>query len=366
MSSDTLVISDGDQDDEINGELVPQNSHKVPNTWTGPFSSGTSDRALSTGNDIAEQEKPQKARIDAQENAFEQIRSTSSSIGDETTTSRSDSQISLPQTPSSEKDEQSEIEDSQGSEISLPQTPASEKDRQSEIEDSEEEDLNTEHTRSELLSVTTPSVRGSQDRERVVLPTPYQVEFGLPMKTPTIEAYVKAHCLTLKSSRTRPQSNIQDEIAKILNTSRLLDFYKARRELYQYLENRVIVPGKKLQAHTTWNMSNPGEILDTLQTVRKNTFDAKIHRAYGQTMLFSSINSQVNEGNKSIVTGQMLGHRAILEKLAREKAGSVSKLEKDRMIASYLSEYYAGKKWLGVIDWFGGSGIVLIFVTAGK
>ncbi len=342
MSDDTLVISDGDEDDETNGEMVAQNSHKVPNTWTGSFSSGTSDRALSIGNDVAEQEKSQNSRTDARENVFEQTRSTSSSIGDETTTPRSDSQISLPQTPASEKDEQSEIEDS------------------------EEEDLNTEHTRSELLSSTTPSVRGSQNRERVVSPTPYQVEFGLPMKTPTIEAYVKAHCLTLKSSRTRPQFYIQDEIAKILNTSSLLDFYKARRELSQYLENREIVPGKKLEARTTWNMSNPGEILDTLQTVRKNTFDAKIHRAYGQTMLFSSINSQVDEGNKSIVTGQMLGHREILKKLALEKAGSVSKLEKDRMIASYLSEYYAGKKWLRVIDCFGGSGIVLIFVTAGK
>ncbi len=55
-----------------------------------------------------------------------------------------------------------------------------------------------------------------------------------------------------------------------------------------------------------------------------------------------------------------------MKELACKKAGPVSRTELDQIISSYIYEYHAGQKWLAVMDWFGGSGIVLVFVIAGK
>ena len=215
-------------------------------------------------------------------------------------------------------------------------------------------------------SVARTSVRYLQEGGMIYVPTDDEIEMGLPLRSAPIEAYVTAQCVKLKPLTTRPNFDVHDEIAKVLDQSRSLEFYKSKHDLCQFLQNRVKMPGRKSQSHTTWNVSSPDEILDTLETVKTNTWDAKIHRAYGQTMLFSSVNIQVEIGHKSTVTGRMFDHTAILEELARKKAGCVSKDEVDHMISSYKDEYYAGKKWLAVMDWFSGSGIVLVFVTSGK
>ena len=200
----------------------------------------------------------------------------------------------------------------------------------------------------------------------MLVPTKYQIELGLGRKTPAIEAYVRATLLTLITLTTRPQFNIHDEIAKILTVTPFLEFYKTKRQLHQYLENREKMPGEKLQTRTCWNVSDPSEILDGLENVKRNTTDNKIHRAYGQTMLFSSVNNQVVREYTSTVTGHQSSHIKILEHLAVMKAGPVSETEIKDTISSYKYEYDAGRKWSAVIDWFGGSGIVLIFVTAGE
>ena len=69
-----------------------------------------------------------------------------------------------------------------------------------------------------------------------------------------------------------------------------------RTTLVQYLEDREKMPGHKIQARPSWNISNLGDILDALQTVKTNTVDNKIHRAYGQKLLFTSVNNKVNKG----------------------------------------------------------------------
>ena len=343
MTSGTIHVSDSDEEDDAKTKIVPtpKSSHRAPDPFAEPVNMSSPSRIFSIGQHTGVPQKLTKAEM----NIGNETRTVSSSIRGKSRTPRSDSQCS---------------------ERGLPHTQASQDDEQSATEDSDKEDDDAEPAENEFSSVATLPVCGVQEREVSLLPTPYQIEVGLPMRTPVIEAYVKAHCLKLKPLTTRPSFSVHDEIADILDKSRLLEFCNARRELYQYLENRAMMPGKKLQARTTWNMSNPGEILETLQTVKTNTSDAKIHRAYGQTMLFSSVNNQVEEGYKSTVTGHLFDHTAILEELALKKAGSVSTSEKKRMISSYLYEYHAGKRWSAVIDWFGGSGIVLVFVTAGK
>lgn len=217
-----------------------------------------------------------------------------------------------------------------------------------------------------MPSVDVACVNDRQVKEMTALPTAYEIESGLSSGSPIMENYVKASLLALEPSTTRPNFNIHVEVARIWNITLLLDFFKTRRELHQYLDNREKMPGEKLQTRTYWETSDPSEILDTLDNVKRNTVDNKIHRAYGQTMLFSSVSKEVARGYKSTVTGNRSDHTALLEELARKKAGPVSETEVNQIIAGYFYEYYAGQRWLEVIDCFGGSGIVLVFLTAGN
>ena len=254
----------------------------------------------------------------------------------------------------------------QSSAIAPSHASAPEKDEESIGENLEKQDPDTKPTENKVSNGAVRFVNVERDGDTVVQPTTYEIEFGLSSGSLIMENYVKTSLLALAPSTTRPSFDIHDEIDKTWRIIRLLDFYKTRRELYQHLENREKMPCGKLQARTTWDSSDPSEILDTLENVKRNTTDNKIHRAYGQTMLVQSVNAQVAQGYKSTVTGHRSDHTSLLEELARKKAGPVSKTEADQTIASYFYEYYAGRRWLGVIDWFGGDGIVLVFVIAGK
>ena len=256
--------------------------------------------------------------------------------------------------------------ESQSSEIGLPHTSnlTSERNEEGMDEITEKEAPSTTSAENRLSSVavTCPS----EEANPIATPTAYQIEFGLSSGSPNIANYVSLSLFTLEPSTTRPTSSIHAEVAKIWKIILVLDFFKTRRELHQYLENREKMPGEKLQARTDWELSDPSDILDTLDHVKRNTIDNKIHRAYGQTMLFLSVNAQVAAGYKPTITGHRSDHTGLLEELALKRAGPVSKTEVDQTIASYFYEYYAGQKWLAVMDWFGGSGIVMVFVVAGK
>lgn len=258
--------------------------------------------------------------------------------------------------------------DQQSFEIALPQTsiPTSGVGGESGDEITENGAATMTAAEYRMPSVDVACVNDQQVKEMAALPTAYEIESGLSSGSPIMENYVKASLLALESSTTRPNFNIHVEVARIWKIILLLDFFKTRRELHQYLDNREKMPGEKLQARTYWETSDPSEILDTLDNVKRNTVDNKIHRAYGQTMLFSSVSKEVARGYKSTVTGNRSDHTALLEELARKKAGPVSETEVNQIIAGYFHEYYAGQRWLAVIDCFGGSGIVLVFLTAGN
>lgn len=256
----------------------------------------------------------------------------------------------------------------ESSETCVPQTPNSTSgmDEESRDEMPEKEAPRATAAENRPSSVAVARVNDRKVEEMAALPTAYEIESGLSSGSPIMENYVKASLFALGHSTTRPNFSVHTEVARVWKIILLLDFFKTRRDLHQYLENREKMPGEKSQARITWKSTNPGEILDTLDSVQRNSVDNKIHRAYGQMMLFSSVNARIATGYESTVGRHLFDHTALLEELARKKAGPVSKKEVDQVIASYLKEYFAGQRWLAVTNWFGGSGIVLVFVTAGK
>lgn len=245
-------------------------------------------------------------------------------------------------------------------------TTAPEKEGESKSETSEKQDSVTKPADNAESSAAIELVCGQREGEKPVLPTKYEIEFGLVMGSPKTEAYIKACLVGLKSLTTRSNFNIHEEVAIVWSIIPLLEFFKSRRELHQHLKSRENITGHEVQALTKWNTSEPSEIMDALVKVQRSTIDNKIHRAFGQTKLVESVDAQVTRGFKSVVSGHRSDHLALLEELASKKAGPISKTERDQMIYSYTYEYRAGQKWLEVMDWFGGSGIVMVFVIASE
>ena len=115
-------------------------------------------------------------------------------------------------------------------------------------------------------------------------------------------------------------------------------------------------------------MNEPNQIIDALGSMNNNTYDARIHRAYGQMRLSLKVEDRAKH---QVVHASSKGHQQepysiVLESLAAEHAGNVTGSEKTKIKNNYKSEYSAGKKWRQVAGLFGGPGVVLAFVCASK
>ena len=216
-----------------------------------------------------------------------------------------------------------------------------------------------EHT--ELAETSIP-IR--DDREK------YRVEVGLTRGTTAVRDQVKRECLGRHIDNPRKV----EEVEAILDTCLSLEFGIVKYQLLEFLGNRLSNPGSRVEINSTWNLTDPNMIFDALQTISNTNLDSKIHRVYGQMRLFNSVMDKANSAvvkpdfamSKIRGTGTYLAeHLIILEQLAKDHAGPVTKKERERKFNSYRSEFTAGKRWKQVVEWFGGSGVILIFVCAG-
>ncbi len=198
------------------------------------------------------------------------------------------------------------------SEVALPDTSAFDKDRESPEKYSQYRDLSTEPAEGKLPSMAMTSTCGRLDGKTDIMPTRFQIESGLSNGSLTIEAFVKAYLRNLKRSTIRTNFNVDNEIEKIWSTILLLKFFQIKPELHNHLESREKVRGHQLQTLIDWNTTDLGEILDALKNVKRSTIDNKIHRAYGQTILVSSVDAQIARGYKYTVAGQRFDYVAIM------------------------------------------------------
>ena len=126
--------------------------------------------------------------------------------------------------------------------------------------------------------------------------------------------------------------------------------------------------GMQPETPATWTMSEPRQVLGALRTIGTKCNDVQTHRAFAQMKLCLLVQQKLKSGYKSISSGRgklRKPEMIYLEELARGEAGTVSDDEVKAKFEGYRSEYKAGRRWLKVAEWFGGPGIVLVFITAG-
>ena len=197
----------------------------------------------------------------------------------------------------------------------------------------------------------------------------YKREVGIIRRDPKIIASIENHCCKAQGDEWNCHSgNPKKEFGELLNTVKQLDFLFVKNRLLRYLSNRQAKMGIQLETPATWTMSEPQHVLGALRTIRAICDDASIHRAFAQMKLYLLVHQKLGSGHKPVQSGKgksRLPEKIYLEELARREAGPVSEEEIEARFHDYHSEYQAGRRWLEVADWFGGPGIVLIFITAG-
>ena len=220
------------------------------------------------------------------------------------------------------------------------------------------------------VTVSPPSQKAilTDNPTKTQTPTIYEVERGLVRGVEKIREYVMRECLCFSEScRAKKWYKPEEELRKLLPTFQKLPFEIVKNKLLVELESRIMVPGQKTAIPSTVDLFNPSDILDALQCIKMTTINAKVNRAYGQMRLFKSVQGKINGGYvlDNALTHGVAAHTSILAKMACLSAGNVSEKERSERRHSFDYEYDAGKKWVDVTKWFGGEGIVLIFVTAG-
>ncbi len=197
----------------------------------------------------------------------------------------------------------------------------------------------------------------------------YETESGITMKLANVIKPITDHCLTIEFETNRRYKKSKElQIDELLQECEKLDTDMVKVTLSRFLNDRLVVRGSKTEATempSTWETSDPGDIFDALHSIKTITWDASIHRAHGQMKLHALVKKQIPNVDELRSDGSYVEPRKIvIHRLATKKAGPVSEQERKKIEDSYDEEDKAGRRWQQIVDCFGGSGIVLILITA--
>lgn len=199
-----------------------------------------------------------------------------------------------------------------------------------------------------------------------VMEVKYQIEFAITNGVEDSIGPIRAQCMAL-SHELGEKGNRGVQLSDIFETCRSFSFTSVKLLLTDFMNDRLGVPDIKKEKLSTWGTSEPGEIFDALMVIYSRDADTQIHKAFGQMQLFLSVNARAPTSNGPTRRSASKIYLDVLEDLANQKAaGAVSIEKKLRIVKDYRDEYNCGKKLLEVVGWFGGPGIVLVFVTASK
>ena len=188
-------------------------------------------------------------------------------------------------------------------------------------------------------------------------PADISVELGLARRNPKTEATMTEKFLARFPHRRVP-SNLSLE--RILKVCSKLDYIMVKIKLVNYLEHRLYESGTQDSAiPVTTGLNDPHGIFDNIGKIKKHTKHGKIHVTYNRIMFFDSVQAE-NQRTPGASLAQTL------DRLASEKATGVTKELKEELILEYKEEYHKGRRWTDVTKWFGGLGIAIVFIIAGR
>ena len=204
-------------------------------------------------------------------------------------------------------------------------------------------------------------------------PVVLEKEEAITNGTSSIIKPIKEYCLETFRDDIYRRSDAREEleVEDMLKVCQKLDFAVVQENLLNFFNSKLANPGGRSEVPGTWDeISDPDQIHKALLGIKATSDDAKIHRAYGQMKLHESVKAKAKicgnyKSNIKLDTVRLFNHSTILDEIASKKAGPRIGREKRKMIDSYHREEAAGRRWLEMKEWFGGDGVVFVFVIAG-
>ena len=208
--------------------------------------------------------------------------------------------------------------------------------------------------------------------------TAFETEVGIVRGDPKVLHPLKAHCLTLSTSQHQASQYQESDIDSILETCKKFDFTPVKHALLSFFsDRRANAASTTMSIPSTWDMGNPTDIISAIEVIGINSHHAKIHRAYAQAKLYSMVQEQVNSRAPVTTTttdnahGRRAPHLVILNGMAAAESTGAPTSEQEKLqiqetFHNLESAYRAGKHWLQVAEWFGGEGIIFVFILRSK
>ena len=229
-------------------------------------------------------------------------------------------------------------------------------------EDSDQDAMQEDSDDSEVpdVDIKSEAMRSGSERDEGPMMARYERQVALIRGEPLFDD--DHHCrVTLATLHPlkrifNPDIEFEDILEHCVTK---LDPEPLQEDLVEYLRNRLATASPSPPPLPTADSSTE-EILEALHVLHGISTDVVIRCASAQLMLYSSIRRQCSDDSSTAE------HLDIIRALAAKKAGNVTEKEKDKVCKSYEREYYSGKRWLHVIDMFGGDGVVILFLVAGK
>ena len=195
--------------------------------------------------------------------------------------------------------------------------------------------------------------------------TAFEIEVAITRGDPSVLKPIRAHFL-----KQSPFRNQESHIDSVLDTCRKFDFAQIKRALLYFFEGRRANASSNMSIPSTWDMHDTTEIISAIEIIGNNSDHAKIHRAFAQMRLYTIVQQQLSSALVTRGRGRHIAlHLVILDGMAAAQSTGTSEQEKLRTKKTYKdleAAYRAGKHWLQVADWFGGVGILFVFVLRGE
>lgn len=174
------------------------------------------------------------------------------------------------------------------------------------------------------------------------------------------------------SGRTKSDNKRDHDMDEIMSMIERLNFWVIQYRIIIFAEKRLRSPGIMAKVSELTDESDPVAVYHAIEASSAKEYDAKLHRIFGQVRLVKAVQEKVDRGYVPKQAKLLPGTLPIeytklsLQDMAEEMTNGEPKDVQIRTWEKLRREHQAGKKWMKIMESFGGEGIVFILLFASK
>lgn len=195
-------------------------------------------------------------------------------------------------------------------------------------------------------------------------PSKYDIEIGIVQGDSAITETIKDYCFAKFSTNTDQDRDGRFE--KVLKTCGRFDLGLVKKRLIDNIESQSAKPVPNINMPLAWEKSDADKILAAIQDIKGSTSQAFIYKAYTQMNFYHAVEAKSKTLSHEISKTLKMPKTLAIEYMAKDRAGDQRQEKEQDYKKNFDCAYFAGRNWLDVVRWFGGPGIVIVFVLRGR